>query len=122
MICIMTIRGSDHDCHTKDHRRCLVVQGKHGDAVRKYNKAMHYLDPDSFEAEGPGVSADEVTQLGHAFIPCLLNRYGCSLLTSLTCAYSQSGQPLWDRNGSFLHSVKQEEGIQATDYAPRLVS
>lgn len=38
-------------------------------------QAMHYLDPDSFEAEGPGVSADEVTQLGHAFIPCLLNRY-----------------------------------------------
>lgn len=53
----------------------LSVQGRHQDAERKYNKAMHYLDPDSFEAEGPGVSADEVTQLGHAFIPCLLNRY-----------------------------------------------
>ena len=37
-------------------------------------QAMHYLDPDSFEAEGTKVSADEVTQLGHAFIPCLLNR------------------------------------------------
>ncbi|CAL5224429.1 g7113 [Coccomyxa viridis] len=52
----------------------LFKQGRHQDAERKYNKAMHYLDPDSFEAEGPGVSADEVTQLGHAFIPCLLNR------------------------------------------------
>ncbi|CAK0785606.1 hypothetical protein CVIRNUC_008817 [Coccomyxa viridis] len=52
----------------------LFKQGQHAEAVRKYNKAMHYLDPDSFEAEGPGVSADEVTQLGHAFIPCLLNR------------------------------------------------
>ena len=53
----------------------LAMQGRHQDAEKKYNKAMHYLDPDSFEAEGPGVSADEVTQLGHAFIPCLLNRY-----------------------------------------------
>ena len=42
---------------------------------------MHYLDPDSFEAEGPGVSADEVTQLGHAFIPCLLNRYALTALS-----------------------------------------
>ena len=52
----------------------LAMQGRHQDAEKKYNKAMHYLDPDSFEAEGPGVSADEVTQLGLAFIPCLLNR------------------------------------------------
>lgn len=35
---------------------------------------MHYLDPDSFEAEGPEVSAEDVTELGHAFIPNLLNR------------------------------------------------
>jgi hypothetical protein len=36
---------------------------------------MHYLDPDSFNAEGPGVNSEEVTALGHAFIPCLLNRW-----------------------------------------------
>ena len=35
---------------------------------------MHYLDPDSFEADGPAVSPEDVSALGHAFIPCLLNR------------------------------------------------
>jgi hypothetical protein len=35
---------------------------------------MHYLDPDSFEAEGPPLSPEHVTELGHAFVPCLLNR------------------------------------------------
>ena len=49
------------------------------DALRKalhapMSQAMYYLDPDSFEGEGPGPSEEEVQQLGHAFIPCLLNR------------------------------------------------
>ena len=70
----------------------MSVQGRHQDAERKYNKAMHYLDPDSFEAEGPGVSADEVTQLGHAFIPCLLNRC-VELLPCLTMSHTS---PDWN--------------------------
>jgi hypothetical protein len=39
-------------------------------------QAMHYLDPDSFQGEGP--SPEGIQQLGHAFIPCLLNRRVCS--------------------------------------------
>ena len=53
---------------------------------------MHYLDPDSFEAEGPGVNAEEVTQLGHAFIPCLLNRCTALPLCLATTHQSQPGR------------------------------
>lgn len=40
-------------------------------------QAMHYLDPDTFTGEGPSVSAEQVTELGNAFLPCLLNRCAC---------------------------------------------
>ncbi|EIE27802.1 cyclophilin-type peptidyl-prolyl cis-trans isomerase [Coccomyxa subellipsoidea C-169] len=57
----------------------LFKQGKNEEALRRYNKAMHYLDPESFNAEGPNVSGEEITALGHAFIPCLLNRAAAQL-------------------------------------------
>ncbi|CAL8463756.1 g3290 [Coccomyxa elongata] len=54
-------------------------QGKNEEAIRKYNKAMHYLDPDTFSGEGPSVDAEQVTLLGNAFVPCLLNRSAAML-------------------------------------------
>jgi hypothetical protein len=54
---------------------------------------MHFLDPDSFEAEGPGVSPEDISALGHAFIPCLLNRRArlaaCSALTQAHAGLQQ---------------------------------
>jgi len=44
--------------------------------VQRYNKAMHWLDPDSFEGAGGAPGAEDVQRLGRAFIAPLLNRRG----------------------------------------------
>ena len=50
------------------------AQGRHEAALQRYNKAMHWLDPESFEAGGPPPSAEDIQRLGRAFIAPLLNR------------------------------------------------
>ncbi|KAK9836289.1 hypothetical protein WJX81_002323 [Elliptochloris bilobata] len=57
----------------------LFKVGEHQAALQRYNKAMHWLDPDSFEAGGPPPSAGEIQRLGLAFISPLLNRAACLL-------------------------------------------
>eukprot|EP00884_Botryococcus_braunii_P007198 jgi/Botrbrau1/1647/Bobra.0185s0057.1 len=63
----------------RDRGNVLFNEGKLKAAIAKYDKAMHYLDPEDFEPDGEPLTPEQLNELGHTFSRCLLNRATCRL-------------------------------------------
>jgi peptidyl-prolyl isomerase D len=89
----------------KNYGNAAFKQGKYEDAIRKYTKAVRYLQ------EKPAFDEDDDPALPGQFqalkVPLYLNRAACFLKTT-------SGAPLAERDTTY---VIEMEGVQAKDLA-----